>query len=131
MLRKVVLIFTLLSTFGCDSEGPPFCRCTMSFDSVRFLVVGPNGSPESGLTIFVQQLRTGDLFDVDQPLSFEGRYDAVNDSFRPRLLASGDTLLVLGGKGQRQFATKFVVGVDVPCSCHVYKITGPDSVLLP
>jgi hypothetical protein len=131
MLRRSVLIVSLLFALGCDSEGPPLCRCTMSFDSVRFAVVGPNGSPESGVTIFVLQPRTGDVLDVDQPRSFEGQYDAVNDSFRRRLEASGDTLLILGGKGQRQFQVKFVVGVDEPCSCHVYKIAGPDSVLLP
>jgi hypothetical protein len=24
----------------------------------------------------------------------------------------------------------FVIGVDVPCRCHVHKIAGPDSVVL-
>jgi hypothetical protein len=57
-------------------------------------------------------------------------YSVVDDSFKSRLKATGDTLLVFGAKDSRRFVANFVVGVDEPCKCHVYKIAGLDSVLL-
>jgi hypothetical protein len=125
--RVVVLLLLILS--GCDPQQPTDYSCAaVAWEAVPFVVVNSERIGEPGVAIFVMQLRTRELFDFEQTNGDLGVYVMADDSFLPSLQASGDTLLVLGAKDSRRFTARFVVGISL-CH-HVYKMSGPDSVVL-
>ncbi len=102
--------------------------CTAQFVIVEFWVVDALDNPQGGFTLTVTNERTGETYDVEQYGHTDGLYSALHDSFKNKVEMTGDPVRVQGNDGTREFVADFVIGAD---RCHVHKISGPDSVLVP
>ena len=115
---------------GRQSDGVD-CLCSNDFESVHVVAVNDTGGIESGVTTVTRNAQTGDTIRVVQ-VSQPGWITLIDDSCRdslPALDLRGDSLLVRGVKDTRSFQAVVTVAVD-PCRCHVYKLAGPDTVVL-
>ena len=132
MVRRLGVALSLLAALsGCDSTAPSrACICTAEFVTIRYTVLNPLGAVETGVATTVTQMRTHAVL-ISTPADSSGPYyPVIDDSFRGRIEPRGDSLEVTGTKNSMHYLAHFVVGVDEPCECHVYKIAGPDTVRL-
>ena len=141
MLRLFVTSLVLLSvaiatvTVNC-SPTPlnPDCTCSMQFVQLTVTAVDALNNPVTDLDIVVEVTRTGELLDVMQSdnLRENGEYVIFDDGFRnaipPKIAALGEALEVMGTGSSGDFAAQYEVSVDLECRCHVFKLSGPDTV---
>lgn len=141
MFRLFVMSLVLLSvaiaavTVNCGPEPlNPDCTCSLEFVRLTVTAVDASNNPVTDLDIAVEVTRTGELVDVRQSdyLREKGEYVIFDDGFRnaipPKIAALGETLQVTGTGVSGDFAAQFEVSVDVKCRCHVFKLSGPDTV---
>jgi hypothetical protein len=132
------LLISLLS--GCgggDGDDLSGCVCTMEVAMVTLSVVDRSGNPVIDANIAVTIKRTQELLAISQPnlsgiVGHEGLYVVFTDSFRNKITTdpAGETLTVTGNSQGRIFSVEIVVTTDLPCRCHVQKVSGPSSVTL-
>ena len=114
---------------GCDlSSASRPCICTNEFRFVTAAVVNESGAAEGDISCFTRNERTGDTLETVQNMG-PGTIVVATDANRADVSARGDTLQVVGTKDTRRFDAEFVVKTD-PCRCHVWKVAGPDTVVL-
>lgn len=129
-LRSTVLLFTFVTLVfpGCDS---PSCGgCTTEFRSYTVRVVNSDGSPIEGMTATIRNERTGALIDPS-PIGGEqgegGFYTIITDSQLDSVPTDGDTLSFRATGGGLLAEASFVIGAD-HCRCHIWKISGPETI---
>lgn len=132
-MRLPPKLLVTIATFGalpaCRSEGA-LGICTASFAFVPVTVRDSSGHPVTGLSIADTVLRTHHRFLVPQTLGLPaGTYVILDDGFRGQIRASGESVQVSGFNGATRFSAMFTF--DVPGGCHVRKLSGPDSVIVP
>jgi len=131
---RLSAILPLISLLACGSEspsGPGSCACTTEFRAIQFLVVRDLIYPVPLDTVVVTMLRTGEELDLPQTGLHAGVVKVADDSIRPKLVPIGDSLHVSFATQGKAYGLDMLVGVDQPCQCHVFKISGPDFVTLP
>ena len=121
---------SLILMIACGPESPEHCACTTDFRAVQILVIAPVGAPVPVDSVEVTLVRTSEILRVAQPGLHAGVVNIVDDSSRARLEPSGDTVRVTVTAAARSAAVDMVVGVDQPCQCHVFKVSGPNFVVL-
>lgn len=125
----VTTIATLVGLAGCTSEGAAGI-CTASFAFVPLTVRDASGNPVAGLSIADTVIRTQHGFLVSQSLGLPaGTYVILDDGLRNQIRASGEVVQVSGFNGGTRFSATFTF--DAPGGCHVRKISGPDTVIVP
>ena len=127
-MRLLPLSLILVSLLGCGDQ-PTYC--TELFAMLRVTVLTQGGAPVSGLTISATTLRSGQSFTVPQQSvgGEPGAYVVFDDNLRDRIPASGDSVRVTGSDIAPRFTEYFVI--DVPGGCHVRKVSGPDTIMVP
>ena len=124
-----VLTFAAIGVLpGCDT---PLTACTAVLTGIPLVVLTADGSPVPGLTISDTVLRTGQGFKIpgsgaSAPGPF---YKIFDDTFLSRIRPAGDLVRVVGTNATLMFSTDFVF--DAPGGCHVHKVAGPDTVIVP
>jgi len=127
--QTLTLIATLGAFSACTSEGAAGI-CTASFAFVSVTVRDSSGNPVTGLSIADTVIRTQHAFVVPQTLGLPaGTYVILDDGFRNQIRASGESVQVSGFDGTTRFTATFTF--DAPGGCHVRKVSGPDSVIVP
>jgi hypothetical protein len=117
----------LCSALACSNSHDDGHACTdlyayvtaVPIDSVGTLVPGP-------FTITDSVVRTGAVFDIDQ-VGLPGQLTVFNDSHMAAVSASGDNVVVLGRGGGGIFRAAYVFSGG---SCHIAKVSGPDTVVV-
>ena len=130
-MRAHLLLLSLLLAplIGCDDQ-PAQGVCTALFAAISVTVQTQGGAPVTGLSITATNLRTGQSFGVPQSLGTgPGTYVVFDDNLRDRVRVSGDSVRVIGSDSAPRFTGYFVI--DVPEGCHVRKVAGPDTVVVP
>jgi len=127
--QMLTSIAALGSLSACKSEGAAGI-CTASFAFVPVTVRDSSGNPVIGLSIADTVIRTQHSFLVPQALGLPaGTYVILDDGFRSQIRASGESIQVSGFNGATKFTATFTF--DVPGGCHVRKVSGPDSIIVP
>ena len=127
--QVLATIATLTALCACNPEGAVGI-CTESFAFVPMTVRDSSGTPVTGLSITDMVLRTQHTFVVPQSLGLAaGTYVILDDTFRGQIRSSGDFVQVSGFDGASRFTTAFTF--DAPGGCHVRKLSGPDTVIVP
>jgi hypothetical protein len=96
-------------------------------------VIDDKGLAADSVNIFVYNIHKYimyDLTDWNDPgnrINREGRYTIFHDGFRKQMRGRIEKIVVVGEKSDFGFIADFRIGVD---ECHVYKISGPDTVVL-
>jgi hypothetical protein len=127
--RFLAAITTLGALSGCKSDGAAGV-CTASFAFIPVIVLDSSANPVTGLSIADTVLRTQNNFLVPQTLGLSaGTYVILDDGFRTHIRTSGESVQVTGFNGATRFSATFTF--DVPGGCHVRKLSGPDTVIVP
>ncbi len=132
-MRKLAPFFVALlflpacNPLGNDEDDPGPIACTAQFVLVEFWVVDDGGMGQEGFSLTVTNLRTGELYDVEQYSYEDGQYTALHDGFQDEVFGDGDPIQVHGDDGRRTFDADFVIGAD---RCHIEKVSGPDTVVV-
>lgn len=126
-------ILATIATLGvlaaCKNEGAA-AVCTASFAFIPVTVRDSSGNPVAGLSIADTVIRTQQGFLVPQSFGFAaGTYVVLDDGFRDRLRPTGESVQVSGFNGVTRFTATFTF--DVPGGCHVRKLSGPDTIVVP
>lgn len=131
-MRTLPLFSLMLAPLiGCGDQAAPGV-CTALFAAIPVMVQTQGGAPVTGLTITATNVRTGQSFGVSQSLgggNGPGTYVVFDDNLRDRVRTSGDSVRVTGSDSALRFTEYFVI--DVPGGCHVRKVLGPDTVVVP
>ena len=131
------LFIVLLS--GCgggDGNDVPVCVCTTEASMVTLSVIDQSGNPVTDVNITVIIKRTQELLAINQSdyvgSHSPGLYVVFEDTFQNKITTdpAGETLTVTGNSQGRDFTVEIVVTTDLPCRCHVQKVSGPSSVTL-
>jgi hypothetical protein len=114
---------------GCGDQATPGV-CTALFAMIPLTVQDSGGAPVPGLSISATIVRTDQSFTVAQiGIGGPGTYVVFDDSFLTRIRASGESVRVTGSDGTLRFTQLFLF--DAPSGCHVRKVAGPDTVVVP
>jgi hypothetical protein len=127
--RILATIATLGALTACKNEGAG-AICTASFAFIPVTVRDSSGNPVTGLSIADTVIRTQQGFLVPQSFGLaSGTYVVLDDGFRDHLRPTGESVQVSGFNGATRFTATFTF--DVPGGCHVRKLSGPDTVVVP
>ena len=125
----VAIVATLGALSACKTEGP-VAICTANFAFVPVTVRDSSGNPVAGLSIADTVIRTQHSFLVPQSLELPaGTYVILDDGFRDQIRPSGESVRVSGFNGGTRFSATFTF--DVSDGCHVRKLAGPDTIVVP
>jgi hypothetical protein len=132
LLTLSLLLVGLLS--GCDEQES--FACTAEFVMYNVEVLMPDGEPADSVDVTVQEIATGQTYDVCAGISIcndpeDRRYRDPGEYliFHDGLAASplGSRVLVIGEKGELAFRAEYIFRQG---RCHVQKVSGPERVVL-
>ncbi len=138
--RMAPVLLVAWTVAGCsDPAAPPVDRCTQQFNLFFVTVLDAAGEPAEDVDIAVHRVEDGtgpidpqfprDLTEVnDFSLSTPGLYVLLTDRNLDDLNEVGPTAIeVVGTLGDAGFTAEYVFNRD---ACHVWKVSGPDTVQL-
>jgi hypothetical protein len=129
LVRAVALVALVHAFAACDLFDDQVL-CSQEDVSIWFRVVDSAGAPIDSLAITVTNVRTDEIYKVEQPYTDErGDYVALDDSFKGKVRSYGDPILVHGEQGAYRFEAAFIIGLSEH-GCHVAKLAGPETVVI-
>ena len=129
---KIIIIVSILNTLHCSRSSDPNV-CTDEFVEIRLTVIDNEGFPTDSVNITVynkQNNKTYDLSEVNypnSPISRYGIYTIYHDGFSNAWKGLIERIVIEGQKGNLSFNTECEVSSN---ACHVFKVSGPDTVIL-
>lgn len=132
MKRLLITIsfLLILSLSSCFDEEPD-CVCSLEFRMYLVTVIDSLGNPVDSLQTTVTN-STGKEFNFDEltpPPNMPGVYFVMTDGYQNEFTTKPEKILFKGTKGGKEVAGEFYFNTD-DCYCHVYKIAGPDTLIL-
>ena len=131
-MKKFIILFIATLVVSCsDSSDCGDIVCTMEFRMITVKFVDTNGSPQIVKDFKVVNKRTGEIITPVSDMTNQGLYVVASDSDLLKLSEKGDNLLVSAtdSKTNAKVQAEYLIAGGV-CSCHVTKISGPDTVKL-
>lgn len=130
-LIKIVVIGLLLSSCS-DSNSTVECEdivCTKEFRTITLKFVDINGNPQIVKDFKVINKRTGEIITSVNDLTNQGVYVVASDSDLLKLSEQGDNVQVTASdpKTGAKIQVDYVISGGL-CSCHVIKVSGPETV---
>lgn len=103
--------------------------CTKEFRTIILRFVDANGNSQVVKDFKVVNKRTGEIMNEVNDLVNQGLYIVASDSHLLKLSEKGDNVQVTAtdSKTGSKIQVDFVISGGL-CSCHVIKITGPETV---
>ena len=128
-MTKLPLAFLLLVavTGACSDPAAPVDRCTQQFNLFTVTVLDTAGEPAANVEIMVRRVEDGAVLVNDFVLPTPGVYVILTDNNLDDVSESGTAVVVIGTLGDAGFTEAYVFNRD---SCHVWKLSGPDTVQL-
>ena len=132
MTRSIFIIFGL-SIFLCTQCSDEQCDylCTTEFRTYLVTVIDTLGNPVDSLHTKVINSR-GKEFNFDgitPPPNLVGKYLVMADRYKKDFTTRQESVIFTGNKNGHEVSAKFFFNTD-ECRCHVYKVFGPDTLVL-
>jgi hypothetical protein len=126
----ILSFLPMLLLFSCDDEYPD-CVCTEEFRTYFVTVVDSLGNPVDSLATTVVNDRGKEYyFGAFQPPPFlPGAYYVMTDGYQNDFGTSPGKIFFRGIKNNLEVTGEYLFNTD-DCRCHVYKVAGPDTLLL-
>ncbi len=129
MKRWIGIGIAALGLAACDTSNGVVC--TLEFRALTVTLLDSAGQPVLDAATVTTLPRTGDTLAITwlgTPVG--GTYVYVDDGAINTIRELGDSLRV---DVDRSAGTDFAIAyfVDVPSGCHVNKVTGPDTMVVP
>lgn len=125
-----VAILCLILWRQC-SEEPEECLCTEEFRMYLVTIVDSLGNPvDSVHTIITNELGNVYDFSVYSPPPFtRGAYIVMTDGYEKDFLRGPKKIFFVGRKDSKETYGEYLFRTD-KCFCHVYKNSGPDTLII-
>ena len=129
---KFLLITIILFLLSCN-RATDHVVCTTEEVQIKVTVIDKSGFGADSVTILVYNKEdnkiydSSDFNDFGNLLTQRGEYTIFHDSYFKEVRGKLIRIVVEGEKDNLGFATEFAVSGD---ECHVYKLAGPDTVVL-
>lgn len=132
-MKSYLITGFLLLLFGWQacSEETPDCVCTEEFRMYLVAVIDSLGNPVDSLQTIISNDR-GKHYDFGNylpPPYFPGVYYVMTDEYKNDFSTKPGIILFFGYKEDKEVTAEFYFNTD-KCRCHVYKISGPDTLVL-
>ncbi len=123
------LVGALLLGSCSESAVCPDAVCTKEFRTVTIRFVNADGNPQQVKDFTVLNKRTGEIMTPLSDMAGQGLYVVASDSDLSKLSEKGDNIQVNATdiKTNTKLQADFVISGGI-CSCHISKISGPDTV---
>lgn len=114
----------------CTND-PDDCLCTEEFRMYFVTIVDTLGNPvDSVYTIITNELGKEYDFSVySTPPFANGAYIVMTDGYEKDFLIGQKKIFFVGKKDSKETFGEFLFRTD-KCLCHVYKISGPDTLII-
>jgi len=131
-MKRYLSLFLVGALFlgSCsDSAVCPDMVCTKEFRTVTIRFVNAEGNPQQVKDFTVLNKRTGEIMTPLSDMAGQGLYVVASDSDLAKLSEKGDNIQVTATdiKTNTKLQADFVISGGI-CSCHISKISGPDTV---
>ena len=129
---KFLLIAMILCLLSCN-RATDHVICTTEHAMINVTVINEEGFGPDSITILVYNKEdntiydSSDFNDFSNLLTQRGEYTIFHDAYLREARGKIFRIVVEGEKGNLGFTSEFAVSGD---ECHVYKLTGPDTVVL-
>jgi hypothetical protein len=125
--RLIAVTSLCVALSGCGTQ--PLV-CTAVFAAITATVVDGAGQPLNGVSVTDTVRRTGAVLDVTggSPSTSPGAVIIFSDAFLGAVVPAGDEVIVVAGAGGRAGSGNYRFGSD---GCHVLKLAGPDTLVVP
>lgn len=133
MKRHLVagFLFLLLFWYSCSEETSD-CICSEEFRMYLVVVIDSLGNPVDSLQTIVSNDR-GKQYDFTSylplPPYMHGTYFVMTDGYQNDFSIVPGRIMFSGNKENKEVNCEFYFNTD-KCRCHVYKISGPDTLVL-
>lgn len=133
-MKKLLGFLLILGTLLISCSEARDCQdmvCTTEFRMITVKFVDANGNPQIVKDFTVVNKRTGERMTPVNDMANQGLYVVASDSDLLKISEKGDILLVsaIDSKTNVKLQVEYLIAGGV-CSCHVTKISGPDTVKL-
>jgi len=132
-MKALIIVFGVLLLavlISCENEEPN-CVCTTEFRTYLVTVIDTLGNPVDSLQTRVTNNR-GKLFafeGLSQPPYMDGAYYVMTDGYVNDFSTNPEKIIFSGNKNNLDITAEFFFNTD-ECGCHVYKVSGPDTLAL-
>lgn len=131
-MKSYLTAVFLILFFGWQacSEETPDCVCTEEFRMYLVVVVDSLGNPVDSLQTIISNDR-GKLYDFGgftPPSYLSGAYFVMTDGYQNDFSTTPGRILFVGYKEEKEVSGEFYFNTD-KCRCHVYKVSGPDTLI--
>ena len=128
--KRILLFLPILLFYSCDDEYPD-CVCTEEFRMYLVTVVDSLGNPVDSLITTITNYRGKEYSFVGftPPPFMPGAYFVMTDSYQNDFSTSPGKIFFKGVKNTLEVTGEYLFNTD-KCRCHVYKIAGPDTLIL-
>jgi hypothetical protein len=138
MIRITILASVLPIVFlscNTDQTDQKDCICTKEFRTYGITITNSDHQPVDSLIIRVYNKNLHTLYRTDSssildPYHIPGRYIVLTDAESKYFTVVPETVVFLASKPNLDIVELFMFSVD-PCRCHLQKISGRDSVIVP
>jgi hypothetical protein len=127
---RASLLFAISSFFifySCSNTLED-CNCDDNINYSAVIVVDSNGNPVESLTTYSVDY-FGDIFRSKILTTQPGAYVVMDDSYAYNLDPVPSTVTFYAAKGNQEVEGTFIFNTDA-CKCKVFKISGPDTLIL-
>lgn len=128
---KLPLMFLLILLLNNCSEESPDCVCTEEFKMYLVTVIDSLGNPVDSLatTITNERGKQYDFGNYPPPPYLTGSYVVMTDGYQDDFSAQPGKIFFSGLKSNLEVTGEYLFNTDA-CRCHVYKVGGPDTLVL-
>ena len=126
----VIASIPLILWKQCSDE-PNDCICTEEFRMYFVVVVDTLGNPVDSLqtTIKNEQGKEYDFGEFEPPPYLMGAYFVMTDGYQNDFSHGAGKIFFKGAKNNLEVTGEYLFNTD-KCLCHVYKVVGPDTLVL-
>ena len=128
----ILLITSLpLILWNQCSDEPNDCVCTEEFRMYLVTVIDTLGNPVDSLLTTITNDRGKEYnFEGYTPPPFiQGAYFVMTDGYQDDFGRGAGKIFFKGAKNNLEVTGKYLFNTD-KCRCHVYKVSGPDTLIL-
>lgn len=129
---RLVLIFLAIQFLNnCDDNDPPNCICSEEFRMYFVTVIDSLGNPVDSLQAIVTNDK-GKEYNFDgflPPPYLQGAYLVMTDGYQTDFSVRPGKIFFVGTKNDLEISGEYLFNTD-ECRCHVYKVAGPDTLIL-
>jgi len=129
--RIAAIVFFIALLFPSCTTDVRDCICTTEFRSYGIIVIDSSSNPVDSLVTRITNSNGKEFTSHGSyfPNGTEGRYWIMDDSYKNEFRIRPTTFFFEGTKENASAEAAFLINTG-ECKCHVFKVAGPDTVVV-